>query len=145
MLSTYPPSVLERAASPSRGLPAFVSYPNLAKFKELLDQWNAIFWEEHAKRSARLSKPTGTPRIEPGRLENPPQGHFANVHIFEEHERYAKLVEWAKTADPKWWKFGRSTNNKPGIWIPLSVWQEMAGAMKQIGSSVPPDVQRDQA
>ena len=38
MLSIYPRAVIERATSPSRGIAAYVAYPNLAKFKELLDE-----------------------------------------------------------------------------------------------------------
>lgn len=40
ILSNYPPAVLERAVSPSRGLAAFVSYPNLAKFRDRLEEWH---------------------------------------------------------------------------------------------------------
>ena len=39
ILSTYPQEVIDRAVSPSRGLPGLVTYPNLAKFKGYLDGW----------------------------------------------------------------------------------------------------------
>jgi hypothetical protein len=44
LLSIYPQPVIERAMSPSRGLPAMVSYPNLAKYREHLEVWA----KEHA-------------------------------------------------------------------------------------------------
>ena len=138
MLSNYPPAVLQRAVSPSRGLPAYVSYPNLAKFRELLDEWAEIFWEERAKKNQRLAKPEAVKRLEPRRLDNPPQGHFANVHIPNDHVRYESLCEWAKTADLKWWKYGNSSVGKPGIWIPLDVWHGDAPlGFMTVGAAVP--------
>lgn len=134
ILSTYPPAVVERAVSPSRGLPAFVSYPNLAKFKELLDEWSDIFWEEHAKNLARLPKPTASmERRQPRALAEPPQGHFANVHVPESHARYAGFCAWAKTAEAKYWKFGRSSAGVDGIWIPHNVWDDGPAAAKKSG------------
>lgn len=134
ILSTYPPAVVERAVSPSRGLPAYVSYPNLAKFKELLDEWVAIHWDEQAQRAARLPKPEVV-RLAPGRMEEPPQGHFGNVHIPADSPRHASFVEWSKTADPKFWKFGKSSVGVDGIWIPLDVWDEGETTMKKIATS----------
>jgi hypothetical protein len=137
MLSKYPPQVVERAISPSRGLPAFVSYPNLAKFRELLDEWAEIAWEEETRRrNSRLAKlPPGAGYLPPRRLETPPQGHFANVHIPATHPRYASLVEWTKTAEPKFWKFGKSSVGVDGIWIPHNAWDEGVSAMKKIAAS----------
>ena len=44
LLAMYPPAVVERAADPARGIPAFVAFPNLAKFRErlerILDEYN---------------------------------------------------------------------------------------------------------
>jgi hypothetical protein len=138
MLSNYPPTVLQRAVSPSRGLPAYVSYPNLAKFRELLDEWAEIFWEEHAKKHQRLPKPETFKRLEPRRLENPPQGHFGNVHVPTDNPRYESLCEWAKTADLKWWKYGKSSAGRDGIWIPLDVWHGDAPlGFMTIGAAAP--------
>jgi hypothetical protein len=44
LLAMYPPAVVEKAADPARGIPAFVVFPNLAKFREqlerILDEYN---------------------------------------------------------------------------------------------------------
>lgn len=53
----------------------------------------------------------------------PPAGHLANVWVPAAHRRYAAMCEWAKTAEPRFWKFERR-NNTDGIWIPLSVWED---------------------
>jgi hypothetical protein len=131
MLSIYPPVVVERATSPSRGLPAYVSYPNLAKFRELLDEWAGIYWEEQSRK--RLAPPAAdAQRSRPGRLENPPPGHFGKLHVPANHARYAQLVEWAKTADAKWWRFGKSSVGVDGIWVPINVFEDGQEAMKAI-------------
>lgn len=68
ILSSYPPPVVERAASPSRGLAAVVAYPNLAKFKQHLDGWldehmADVQRIERANRK-RLPEPAHNPEME---------------------------------------------------------------------------------
>jgi hypothetical protein len=43
LLAMYPPPVVEKAADPARGIPAFVAFPNLAKFREQLER----IFDEH--------------------------------------------------------------------------------------------------
>ena len=133
MLSIYPWAVIERAASPSRGIAAYVAYPNLAKFKELLDGWHAEHVDDMRRRgelrqsranSLRLCPPPDTGRVHV-------QGDLANVHVYDSHPRYAALVEWSKTAELRLWKFGRSSDGREGIWIPLNVWQDGQASVKK--------------
>lgn len=78
ILSIYPWQVLERAVSPSRGLAALVQYPNLAKFKKLLDEWAEEFYTEQ-DRIARANR---------RRLPEPPRDPQAEHRI---SEGFAKL------------------------------------------------------
>jgi hypothetical protein len=59
------------------------------------------------------------------------QGQLANIFVPDTHARFASLCEWAKTTELKWWKFGKSSDGRNGIWIPLNVWQEGDGAIKR--------------
>lgn len=67
ILSIYPQPVLDRAASPSRGLAAVVPYPNLAKFKKLLDEWADEHYEDCRRRDMasrkRLPEPEPDPQV----------------------------------------------------------------------------------
>jgi hypothetical protein len=78
ILSSYPGPVLERAVSPSRGLAALVPYPNLAKFKKLLDEWAEEFYTQQ-DRIARANRK---------RLPDPPRDPQAEHRI---SEGFAKL------------------------------------------------------
>src|SRR5690348_8204756 len=49
ILSNYPQTVIDRAASPSLGLVGQISYPNLAKFREKLEVWAGEFYEEQER------------------------------------------------------------------------------------------------
>jgi hypothetical protein len=124
LLSGYPLEVQERSASPSRGLPARVAYPNIAKFREHLEVWA----EEHRKEVKERS-PARTPIDIKKRLPPPlapdwdVPGRLANIFVYEGHPRHQKLCEWAKTAELKWWKYGHSSDDRAGIWVPLSQWQ----------------------
>jgi hypothetical protein len=71
ILSIYPQPVVQRAASPSRGLAAAVSYPNLAKFKQYLDEWHG----EHLTDLGRIE------RANRKRLPEPPRDLEAEARV----------------------------------------------------------------
>ena len=50
-------------------------------------------------------------------------GSLANVFIPEGHVRYKKLCDWANAADPRFYRFGVSSDNRPGIWLNRDVWE----------------------
>ena len=52
-----------------------------------------------------------------------PDGYLAQVFVPMGHARYEKLVEWARTAQRKWWMFGLSSDGRSGIWIPYGLWE----------------------
>lgn len=60
------------------------------------------------------------------RAAAPMVGHgcLAQVFVPNDHVRYSNLVEWAKTADVRMWKFGKSSDNRDGIWIAYNVWDD---------------------
>lgn len=67
ILSNYPAAVLRRAASPS-GLASQVAFPNLAKFKSLLDTWRDEYYvqQDRIERANRkqLPEPPRDPEAE---------------------------------------------------------------------------------
>ncbi len=70
----------------------------------------------------RAPKPVAAER-EPARLlKDLPQGHLAQVFVPEGHARYDVLVKWAETAQPVWWKYGKSSDGRNGIWVSHGAW-----------------------
>ena len=63
---------------------------------------------------ARLAAPEGAP------------GSFAHVFVPPGHQRYAGLVEWARTANPKFFRYGKSSDGVDGIWVAYNVWDDGA-------------------
>lgn len=67
-MSTYPQAVIDRAASPSRGLAGEIAYPNLAKFREKLNVWREEYYfdldrQERANRK-QLPEPPRDPETD---------------------------------------------------------------------------------
>lgn len=64
----------------------------------------------------------------PPRLGSPPPlpagpGDLATIFVASSHRRYESLVTWTKAADPRFWKFGKSSDGKSGLWIDLDTWE----------------------
>lgn len=133
VLSLYDSDLIREATDPRFGIQTTEKFsafmPNAGELK--------IYCDKIAAHRARMSELAAIPPMVPAsrRLEAPiearPPGYLANIFVPEGHPRYARLVEWAKTAEPKLWKFERSSDNRPGLWVTLSVWQE--GGHQQIG------------
>lgn len=83
ILSSYPPPIVQRAASPSRGLAALVAYPNLAKFKQHLDEWTSEYSIELA-RQERLSR---------RRLPEPPRDLEAEARVAKGMKELAEQLK----------------------------------------------------
>jgi hypothetical protein len=64
----------------------------------------------------------------------PRPGDKATVHVPSTHERYAKLVEWSRTASEREWRLGKSSDGRDGIWVSWSIWEDGA-PMKKIGDA----------
>lgn len=79
--------------------------------------------EEHQDFLTKMRKPRPliSARLSP-LLNERPQGYMAQVFVPEGHSRYAKLCEWAETASPIWWKFGKASDGRQGIWVSHDAW-----------------------
>ena len=63
------------------------------------------------------------------------QGHFAQVFVPVGHQRYEKLVAWSSTAEPHFWKFGKSSDGRDGIWVLWATWSDNQTQFERIGES----------
>lgn len=65
-------------------------------------------------------------------------GRLAQIFVPTNHPRYASLVAWAKHADTKWWRLGKSSDGRDGIWIPYGLWDRDPIFCASIGAAVAP-------
>jgi hypothetical protein len=56
-------------------------------------------------------------------------GCLANVFIPDSHTRYSRLCAWAEGADPRLYRYGKSSDGRTGIWIGLSIWESNLDAV----------------
>jgi hypothetical protein len=136
VLSLYEEEIIREATDPRFGISTSEKHrsfmPNSGELKAYCDAL--------ADRKYRMEQLAKIPRPVPAshRLDapEPASGSFANIHVPDNNPRYAKLAEWTKTADPKFWKFGPSSDGVVGLWIPLNVWQD--GGAQQIAKKFAP-------
>lgn len=131
VLSLYDFELIREVTDPRTGIMTtekFAAFmPNAGELR--------IYCEAQAARKDRLKHlgerraPSPADRY----LAAPPPlpGDLANVHIPATNVRYAGLVEWAKTAEPRLWRFGKSSAGVDGIWVALDVWDQRATSMKR--------------
>lgn len=118
ILCDFPEEVVNYVTSPKTGLQRRSKWP--PTISEVLEAC-----EQHQEHLARLRapRPALVKRLEP-LLRDRPAGSLAQVFVPEGHPRYDKLCEWAKDAGPMWWKFGKSSDNRSGIWVSHEAWNE---------------------
>lgn len=96
------------------------------------------YCEAEAERKSRLKRLGDLPKPNPLRLAAPnprdaAPGAYANVFVPDGHPRYSSLVKWSETADPRLFRFGRSSDARVGIWISHAIWD--SGAGRSIGAA----------
>lgn len=115
ILAGFPEEVVAYVTSPRTGMQRRSKWP--PTISEILTAC-----EEHQEYLKRVR--TERPRSSLASLPRPePQpGDFARIHVPWDHRRYPDLVEWAKTANPREWLFGKSSVGVAGIWVSHGKW-----------------------
>jgi len=98
-----------------------------------------IYCDEVAARRDRI-KHLGSlpsPDFSRRRLAAPPAGPgaFANVFVPCTHDRYPEILEWAKITDPRFFRYGKSSDRRDGIWVAWNKFDDRAGIMKSISEA----------
>lgn len=89
--------------------------------------------EQHHEHLIRLRAPRSLPtkRLPAPLLRDLPAGSLAQIFVPEGHPRYAKLLQWTETEQPVWWKFGKSSDGRSGLWVSHEAWNGQRGIEKQ--------------
>lgn len=120
VLSEFPEDIVVHVTSPRTGLQRRSKWPpTISEILEACEQH-----QDYLRKMAAPRRASAIPQMPSPSLRNRPQGSLANLFVPEGHPRYARLVEWTKTADPVFWRFGSSSDGRPGLHIPLNIWQE---------------------
>jgi hypothetical protein len=134
VLSTYEVDLIREVTDPRTGIQTsekFMTFmPNPGELK--------VYCDAVAARRERIQRLGALPKVDftSARLSPPPRqpGDLATVFVPAENVRYPKFVEWTKTADPRLWKFGVSSDNRKGLWISYDTWDLRQAAARRVGS-----------
>lgn len=122
VLSVYETELIREVTDPRTGIMTTEKYmtfmPNSGELK--------VYCDGIAARRDRINRLGQWPAPDFSRARlaapDPSPGDLATVHVPDGHVRYSKLVEWSKTADPRKFRFGKSSEGKPGIWVSYDEW-----------------------
>lgn len=120
VLSLYDEDLIREVTDPRTGISTSEKHmsflPNSGELK--------VYCDGIAARRERIRQLGALPvDFSRGRLPPRPSrpGNQATVFVSEANSRYQDLVEWSKSADPRLWKFGKSSDGRSGIWVALHV------------------------
>jgi hypothetical protein len=126
VLEQYPNEVIVYVSDPRTGVQRGCEWPpsiaNVVKACEqrvLEIQLNQKF-ETWGQRN--LAGPEPSPRYRSAPVAGP--GDLASVFVPTNHVRYEKLVAWAREADKRLYRYGESSDGRPGIWVAYNIWDE---------------------
>jgi hypothetical protein len=122
VLTLYDFEIMRDVTDPRTGIQTtekFAAFmPNAGELKIYCDALDA--------RKDRIQKLAELPRVDfsRARLAPPPPapGDRATIFVPASNSRYAALLEWSKTADPRNFKF----DPRPGIWVSWDTWDGRA-------------------
>ena len=116
ILSEFSDEVVSYVTGPKTGLQRRSKWPpTISEVLEACEQ------HQDYLRKVRESRPVKLQRLAPP--AEAAQGSWANVFVPEGHVRYERLVEWTRTAEPRFWRYGKSSDGRDGLWVALDVWQ----------------------
>ena len=118
VLRDFPDEVIEHVTSPRTGIQRRLKWP--PSISEVVEAC-----EQHQDYLARLRQPRRdpVPRVLPQLLRDRPDGSLAQAFVPEGHARYESLCKWAEKADRIWWRYGKSSDGRSGIWVSLRAFE----------------------
>jgi hypothetical protein len=129
VLSMYDTDLIREVTDPRTGICTTEKYmsfmPNAGELK--------VYCDGVAARKDRLQKLGELPKPDFTRARLPPPppapGDLATIFVPATNSRYASLLDWSKTADPRKFKFEK----RPGIWVSYDTWDNRMAAAPKIG------------
>lgn len=127
VLAVYEPELIREVTDPRTGIITSEKYmsfmPSVGELKN--------YCEGVAARKERLKRLGSLPKVDFNRARlAPPErqpGDLATIFVPAANPRYAELLEWSKTADPRKFKF----ETRPGIWVSYDTWDQRQVTMRK--------------
>lgn len=124
VLSRYEVELIREVTDPNTGIAATEKYmsfmPNAGELK--------VYCEAVAARRERIARLGALPAPDFNRVRLPPPqarpGDQATVFVPEGHHRYPILLDWSVSANPRHFRFGKSSDGRLGIWIAWHIWDD---------------------
>jgi hypothetical protein len=143
VLSDYDFEIIKEVTDPRTGICTAEKYmsfmPNAGELK--------VYCEGIAARRERIQRlGSRRPALGPEHHLAAPEalpGDLATIFVPVGHPRYSALIEWARTADPRFWKHGRSSDNGAGIWVSYDIWDKrQIFSVKSLAAASAPVIQQ---
>lgn len=118
VMEEFSDEVVDYVFNPKTGIQRRLKWP--PTISEIVDAC-----EEHRNflEKQRKPRPAFKERQPEPLLRDRPQGCLATIFVPEGHPRYERLVEWTKEAKPMWWKYGKASDGRVGLWVSRFAWE----------------------
>lgn len=138
VLSSFDAELIREVTDPLTGIMTVEKYmtfmPNAGELK--------VYCDGVAARRERIQRLGSLPPVDFSRARLPPPppapGDKATIFVPASHQRYPQLVKWSETADAQLWKFGRSSDDRQGIWVCYDIWEKGHVAQRMFADDAKP-------
>lgn len=128
MLEQYPDEVINYVCDPRTGIQRRSKWPpTISEMVDACDDHREFLAKQRAPRPAFQER-----KPEP-LLRQRPQGYMAQIFVPECHDRYAAMTKRAENADPIWWKYGKASDGRSGIWVSHNFWNNAPDIQGSVG------------
>lgn len=126
VLEQYPDEVITYVCDPRTGIQRRSKWPpTISEMVEACDDRREFLVKQRAPRRPAMERPP-TPL-----LRDMPAGHLGKVFVPASHQKYGGLVDWAAAAEPVYWRYGKSSDGRNGIWVPFGIWEKTPARIAQ--------------
>lgn len=117
VMEEFSDEVIDYVFNPKTGIQRRLKWPPaLSEIVEACEAHREFLRKQRAPRTPFQDRKPGP------LLRQRPQGYMAQVFVPEGHDRYAAMVKRAELSDPIWWKYGKASDGRSGIWVSHNFW-----------------------
>lgn len=118
VLEQFPDDVIFYVTDPRTGIQRRMKWPpTISEVIEACEERQDFLEKMRQPKAQAVARP---PIV---LLRDRQPGSLAKMFVPKGHARYDEMIAWTEKEDPVWWRYGKSSDGRDGIWVALYAWE----------------------